>query len=235
MKNLKATHLRESVSEIYTSRGVSEAVNNCDKSWADSDQLCDPFVRVKIGESFDNNTEVLTTEAKEDTQMYNVGRLVMSDLIQKNLSYIEIEVLDKNENGNHDSLVWTSGTVDSFIKTPIRCSNSAQIRKKFIPGNCIEIDVVWQDKREKTEPETSERENVNHRRRNPMDQSEKTTNQRPAHRRKQDNDKDRKNPRKNRNRNNSARSGVPKTSTKNRSNTRNNTSGRNKSNRKNRA
>lgn len=105
---------------------------------------------------------VLTTEAKKDTQKYYVDRFVMSGLIQKNKTYIEIEVLDENEDGKPpDRLVWTSGTVEQFIRAPYRCSNNAKIRKKVIPGNCIEVDIVWQDQRDETKPQTTDHEKFN--------------------------------------------------------------------------
>lgn len=161
LKNLNATHLRNAVSTINTFAGPREAVNTCDQSWSDRDQLCDPYVIVKIGESFKKNDVVLTTEAKKDTQKYYVNRFVMSGLIQKNKTYIEIEVLDENGDGKPpDRLIWTSGTVEQFMRVPYRCSNNAKIRNKFIPGNCIEVDVVWQDQRAETKPQTTEHENI---------------------------------------------------------------------------
>lgn len=237
MKNLRATHLENAVSQAYTDAGGYDIRNACDQYGRGILHLCDPYVKVKI-----DGDEALTTDPKEDNQKYNVGRFVMSKLIQKNSTIIEIEVLDSNDDPKypHERILWTSGTVDSFIKEPIRCTTPGNAGGTFVSANCLEIDVVWQDKREKTQPEISEHENVSQRRRNPTDQSENTNNHAPAHRRGQDNSKNRKDTRKNsdrnRNRNNSARNGVQNSSTKNRPNTRNNTPGRNRSNnRRNRA
>lgn len=210
MKHLHATHLESAVSHISTFGGVAEALNTCDQSWSDSDQLCDPFVKVKI-----DGNEVLVTEAKEDTQKYVVGRLIMSELIQKNSTIIEIEVWDENKNGRHERLLQTSGTVDTFIEKPYQYSKSAWLRKKEILGNIIVVDVIWQDQREETQPVTSERENVNHRRRIPTDQSENMKKHRPADKREQNDAEKRKHiPKKS-----SAKSRPQNSSNKNRSNT----------------
>lgn len=216
--------------------GTYDTENSCDSYGRGITRKCDPYVKVKI-----DGDNVLTTDFKEDTQEYNVGRFVMSKLIQRNSTIIEIEVLDHNGNENyaHERLLGTSGTVDSFIKKPIRCTKPGNALGTFVSANCLEIDVIWQDQRDETQPETSEHENVNHRPRNPTDQTENTKNHRPAHRREQNNDKDRKstpknsaqNRNRNRNQNNSARNGVQNASTKSRSNA----PGRNRSNRKNRA
>lgn len=123
----------------------------------------------------------MTTETKENKQVYDVGRMIMSKLIQKNSTIIEIEVLDNNENGKFQRLLLTSGTVDSFIQSPTRCSESGIVPYGIVEGNCLEIDVIWQDEREETAPPISERDNNRRRQRQLRNQSKN-----PQHQLKQD-------------------------------------------------
>lgn len=124
------------------------AENICDRSRRQGNPMCDPFVIMTIGED-----EVLRTIPREDSQIFNVGRTITSDKIQKNSTIIKIEVWDFDGTDKKPELIlMTNGTVDSFLHEAIRCTEGGKAngfgkKLKEVRPNCLEVDVLWQDER----------------------------------------------------------------------------------------
>lgn len=155
LKKLNATHLEEAVVKEqdtgvygYGSREKT-SLNRCDVSGLNlKGQKCDPFVRVYV-----DKKEILTTLMNVETEHFNVNRSVTSKKIQKNSTLIEIVVLDDDEKREPQIIMKASGTVDKFLQKPIHCSEPGSLEGKYIPPNCLEIDILWHDERDALKPE----------------------------------------------------------------------------------
>lgn len=94
----------------------------------------------------------------DGTEDYNIDRYYYTPEIIKKSTIIKVEVLeDDGENkkaDNPEKLLTKSGTVESFMQEPIRCTEPMHIVRAFhgtqiLPPNCIEVDIIWQDERKK--------------------------------------------------------------------------------------
>lgn len=139
LKNFRGTHLEEAT------MAKNYMINHCDAG-SSTISKCDPFVRMKIG-----GENVLTTDPQYNTENYNVGRTVVSKLIEKNSTIIEIEVLDvplASALQEPQLMLKKTGTVESFMQTPIQCTKGGKTALGIsIAGNCLEIDIIWEDVR----------------------------------------------------------------------------------------
>lgn len=109
---------------------------------------CDPYVKVYVG-----GEEVLKTATADGKNDYNVDRIYHTKKIKKS-TIIAIEVWEddskkgehRNE-GNSQPILWTNGTVESFMQNPTCCTDDLVVGKIHYGKNCIEVDIIWQDER----------------------------------------------------------------------------------------
>lgn len=111
--------------------------SSCDVSAA---SVCDPYVKLFI-----NGEKVIQTQARDDICCFDANVTYQSTKISKT-STIKIELWDDDSGffGNPDDLILESaGSVEAFVKTPIR--DGAVIDSH---QNLIETTSFWQDEME---------------------------------------------------------------------------------------
>lgn len=111
--------------------------SSCDVA---ASSLCDPYVKLEI-----NDEKVIETKPQENICCFDVNATYQTIKIPKT-STIKIEVWDDDSGffGSADDLVQSAeGSIDSFIKTPIRDGAVFSTQQ-----NLIETISFWQDELE---------------------------------------------------------------------------------------
>lgn len=126
---------------------------------------CNPFVAVFLHENKKRKL-ILKTDTRFGTAEYNVDRWVRTKKITKS-DTITVQIWhDRTKHHEYDPdrdvlnhpILSETGTIQSFIEKPRRCSKPGIIKHQIkaifsdntdehVPPNCIEVDIIWQDER----------------------------------------------------------------------------------------
>lgn len=112
----------------------------------DATSKCDPFVRM-----FVDGENVLETVTKSGTEDFDIDETYFTPNAINKTAIIKIEVMDEDSEKRDDNphkMLTTIGTVEEFMQKPVRCSDTVKFEGNVYYGNCIEVEIIWQDKRD---------------------------------------------------------------------------------------
>lgn len=94
---------------------------------------------------------VLETVTKSGIEDFDIDETYFTpDAINKT-AIIKIEVMDEDSEERDDNphkMLTTIGTVEEFMQKPVRCTETVKVDASVYYGNCIEVEIIWQDKRD---------------------------------------------------------------------------------------
>lgn len=116
---------------------------------------CDPYVKLFVGEK-----QVLITDTQEGKQHYDVKRFYFTPNPIRKSTKIRIVMRDDDtgddekhlrSDENSEPMLDASETIQSFIESPIHCSD--WIKGENFDSNCIEVDIIWQNQTLSNDPD----------------------------------------------------------------------------------